>query len=105
MLPPAPYDGYGALPSMKRLLVGLGTGTYCIQAAAVFHGSETEGLLLTETPKMKSRFRSTYRSAYRRSMLSAAVCPLKLPSTFWTAYGSYVNCAKAPRLSLTLPPR
>jgi hypothetical protein len=39
---------------MNWLLVGLGTGTYCIQAAAVFHGSLTEGLLFTLTPKITS---------------------------------------------------
>ena len=39
---------------MNWLLVGLGTGTYCIQAGAVFHGPATEGLLFRLTPKMTS---------------------------------------------------
>ena len=48
---------------MKRLLVGLGTGTYCIQADAVFQGSETDGLLLRLTPKIRSRSGVMKRSA------------------------------------------
>ena len=48
---------------MNRLLVGLGTGTYCIHAAAVFHGSETDGLLLALTPTIRSRLSLMKRSA------------------------------------------
>ncbi len=48
---------------MKRLLVGLGTGTYCIHAAAVFHTSVTEGLLFALTPQIQSCALSIERSA------------------------------------------
>ena len=87
-LPPEEYLGYGVFPSMNRLLDGLGTGTYCIHAAAVFHGSVSDGLLFTLTPKMKSFLSSMNRSAYRMSMLSALVCPEYLPVSDCTAYGS-----------------
>ena len=62
-LPPAAKPGYGVLPSMKLLLVGLGTGTYCIHAAAVFQGSASEGLLLAETPQIRSCVGVMSRSA------------------------------------------
>ncbi len=63
MFPPAAKPGYGVVPSMKRLLVGLGTGTYCIHAAAVFQTSETEGLLFALTPHIQSWLLSIERSA------------------------------------------
>ena len=40
------------MPSMNRLLVGLGTGTYCIQAGAVFQGSAIDGLLFLRFRKV-----------------------------------------------------
>ena len=54
-LPPTRCDG-AVVPvaSMKRLLVGLGTGTYCRQAGEGFQGAETEGLLFKETPSSRS---------------------------------------------------
>ena len=42
---------------MNRLLVGLGTGTYCIHAAAVFHGSVSDGLLLRDPEDQVARAR------------------------------------------------
>ena len=48
---------------MKRLLVGLGTGTYCIQAAAVFHTSDTDGLSFALMPQIQSWSGVMLRSA------------------------------------------
>ena len=64
---------------LKRWLFGEALGTYCIQAAALFQGSAIDGLLFRLTPKIRSLLPSINRSAYRKSILSALLCPWNLP--------------------------
>ena len=48
---------------MNWLLDGLGTGTYCIHAAAVFQGSDTDGLLFSADAEDQVALSSMKRSA------------------------------------------